>query len=195
MENFGAEAIWHQFENTTTKFGTNSHVAAQEQSIETVNGGCSFLRAFGWWLLFLEAVGHNGNVHPKRTKNDTWKNGFGPSNAMAQVGTLLLCQFCRSKFRLLLLSPSPGILPPLPCSFYHAYISTQRVHPTWIPGPNRWETIGARTARPLDGPRCPRASSEGCRCGIGASILMSDTMSAPRASTWAGQMEASRRRP
>ena len=31
---------------------------------------------------FLEAVGHNGNVHAKRAKIDTPKNGFGPSNTI-----------------------------------------------------------------------------------------------------------------
>ena len=36
--------------------------------------GCSYL---------LEAVGHSGNVHAKRAKSDTEKNGLGPSHTMA----------------------------------------------------------------------------------------------------------------
>ena len=38
---------------------------------------------FGGGSYYLVAVAHNGNVRTKSAKNDTEKNGFGPSNAVA----------------------------------------------------------------------------------------------------------------
>ena len=40
----------------------------------------------------MPVVGHNRNAHAKSAKNDTKRNGTGPSNTMAQFGTLLLRQ-------------------------------------------------------------------------------------------------------
>ena len=51
-------------------------------SSEPLVGCCSLLQLLDSGLdgcsCFLEAVGHDGNVHAKSTKNDTQKNGFGP---------------------------------------------------------------------------------------------------------------------
>ena len=51
---------------------------------------------------FLEAVGHKGTVHATRAKSDPSKNGFGPSNITAKLGTFLLGQT----------SPVPDPPPP-----------------------------------------------------------------------------------
>ena len=51
-------------------------------------------------------------LHAKSATNDTRKNGFGPSNAMVQFGTLLLCQIVPFQN-----SPVPKLSPPpgTPC--------------------------------------------------------------------------------
>ena len=54
------------------------------------------------WML-----GPSRAVHAKSPEKDTQKNGFGPQNAMARFGTLLLCLILPFKICLFLISPSP----------------------------------------------------------------------------------------
>ena len=82
---FGAEKIWHQFSDTTAKFCTKLADCGTTTSIDRE---WWLLFPTGLWLLavipwrpldgcldgcpyFLEVVGHNGDVHGKRAKNDS----------------------------------------------------------------------------------------------------------------------------
>ena len=49
---FDAEKHWRQFLNTTAHLGTKSRIVAHERA-STMNGGCCFLWACGWLLVFL----------------------------------------------------------------------------------------------------------------------------------------------
>ena len=79
-----------------------------------MNGGCHFLWAFGWLLLFpggfwMLCCGANGNVHAKSTKNDTQKNGFGPSNTTASWHTFGVPHFAIPNVGCFQFSPPPGV--------------------------------------------------------------------------------------
>ena len=127
MAKFDAEMIWCQFLNTTAKFGTTFPDGGTRTSIDRE-----------WWLLFPTglwlvavisqrlvdgcldgcsvswSVGHNGDVHAKRAKNESQKNGFGPQIPWHNLAHFCCAKFCHAKSRLFLIFPAPVSLPHAP---------------------------------------------------------------------------------
>ena len=123
MAKVGAEKIWHQFEKPLQNLVQNSQTVAQEQA-QTAAGGCYFLWAFGRLLLFLggfwmvawmvaliswRLLGTMAMCVRRALKMTPRKMASDLQIPWHNLAHFCCAKFCRSKFRLFLIFPSPGI--------------------------------------------------------------------------------------